>query len=62
MSKKIDLLNINTKQIDPLFILSKYVVSLNNSIEPKNNLYEITKINSSMQKESSVLLSHKEWR
>jgi hypothetical protein len=37
MSEKIDLLNTNTTQIDPLPILSKRVV-LNNS-EPTNNLY-----------------------
>ena len=54
MSEKIDLLNTNTMQIDPLPILSKRVV-LNNSIEPTNNLYETTKINISTQKGSSIL-------
>jgi hypothetical protein len=57
MSKKIDLLNTNTTQIDPLTILSKRVV-LNNSIEPLSNLYDTTKINVSTQKGSSVLLSN----
>jgi hypothetical protein len=57
MSKKIDLLNTNTTQIDPLTILSKRVV-LNNSIEPLSNLYDTTKINISTQKGSSVLLGN----
>ena len=57
ISKKIDFLNTNTTQIDPLIILSKSVV-LNNSITTKNVLCEVTKINISMQKESSILLSH----
>jgi hypothetical protein len=57
MSEKIDLLNTNTTQIDPLPILSKRVV-LNNSIEPTNNLYETTKINISTQKDSNVFLSN----
>ncbi|WP_140484759.1 hypothetical protein [Flavobacterium sp. GSA192] len=46
LSKKIDLLNINTTQIDPLTILSNRVVC------------QVTKINISMQKDNSVLLSH----
>lgn len=57
MSEKIDLLNANTTQIDPLVILSKRVVS-NKSSETTNALCEITKINISMQKENSILLSH----
>jgi hypothetical protein len=57
MSEKIDLLNTNTTQIDPLPILSKRIV-LNNSIEPLSNLYYTTKINISTQKGSSTLLSN----
>jgi hypothetical protein len=57
MSEKINLLNTNTTQIDPLIILSKRVV-LNNSIEPLSNLYDTTKINISTQKGSSILLSN----
>ena len=57
MSKKIDFLNINTTQIDPLIILSKHVV-LHNQITSKNILCQVTKINISMQKNDSILLSH----
>ncbi len=57
MSKKIDFLNSNTTQIDPLIILSKHVV-LNNQIISENILCQITKINISMQKNDSILLSH----
>lgn len=57
MTKKIDFLNSNTMQIDPLIILSKHVVSLN-QITSKNTLCEVTGINISMQKDSSILLSH----
>ncbi len=46
LSKKIDLINIKTTQIDPLTILSNRVVC------------QVTKINISMQKENSLLLSH----
>ena len=76
MSKKIDFLNTNTTQIDPLIILSKHVVLTNDNIEinsnktdesdtlkretidAKNILCQITGFNISMQKDSSVLLSH----
>ena len=76
MSKKIDFLNTNTTQIDPLTILSKHVLSQSYSskaktskpneadtlkkgvIETNNTLCEITKINISMQKDNSTLLSH----
>ena len=76
MSKKIDFLNTNTTQIDPLIILSKRVVLTNNNIkinsnktdesdtlksgviETKNILCQVTKINISMQKDNSILLSH----
>jgi hypothetical protein len=34
-SKKIDFLNINTKQIDPIYILSKCSITQIISIEPK---------------------------
>lgn len=57
MSKKIDFLNTNTTQIDPLIILSKHVV-LTNTIISENILCEVTKINISMQKNDSILLSH----
>ncbi|WP_278034203.1 hypothetical protein [Flavobacterium nitratireducens] len=46
LSKKIDLLNIKTTQIDPLTILSNRVAC------------QVTKIDISMQKDNSVLLSH----
>jgi hypothetical protein len=57
MSKKIDFLNTNTTQIDPLIILSKHVV-LQNEITTKNILCQVTGFNISMQKENSILLSH----
>jgi hypothetical protein len=57
MSKKIDFLNTNTTQIDPLIILSKRVV-LHNQITSNNILCHVTKINISMQKNDSILLSH----
>ena len=57
MSKKIDFLNSKTIQIDPLTILSKWIVS-NNSNNDKNNLCKVTGLNISMQKENSILLSH----
>lgn len=57
MSKKIDFLNTNTTQIDPLIIVSKRVV-LHNQITSKNILCQVTKINISMQKNDSILLSH----
>lgn len=57
MSKKIDFLNTNTTQIDPLIILSKHVV-LDNPIISENILCQVTKINISMQKNDSILLSH----
>jgi hypothetical protein len=57
MSKKIDFLNSNTTQIDPLIILSKHVVS-HNQITSKNTLCKVTGFNISMQKNDSILLSH----
>ena len=57
MSKKIDFLNTNTTQIDHLIILSKHVV-LDNPIISENILCQVTKINISMQKNDSILLSH----
>ncbi len=57
MSNKIDFLNSNTTQIDTLTILSKRVV-LHNQITTKNILCQVTKINISMQKNDSILLSH----
>jgi hypothetical protein len=57
MIKKIDFLNSNTTQIDPLIILSKHVVS-HNQITSKNTLCKVTGFNISMQKDNSILLSH----
>lgn len=57
MSKKIDLLNINPIQIDPLTILSKWIVS-NNQKEVKKILCKVTGLNIEMQKNDSILLSH----
>jgi hypothetical protein len=57
MTKKIDFLNSNTMQIDPLIILSKPIVQLNQIIS-KNTLCKVTGINISMQKDNSILLSH----
>ena len=54
ISKKIDFLSMETIQIDTLTILSKRIV-LNSSNSP---VCKITKINISMQKPDSVLLSH----
>ena len=57
MNKKIDFLNANTTQIDPLTILSKRRV-LNYENEVKKNICKVTGFNISMQKENSILLSH----
>lgn len=57
MNKKIDFLNSNTTQIDPLIILSKHVVS-HIQITSKNTLCKVTGFNISMQKNDSILLSH----
>ena len=57
MSKKIDFLNSKTIQIDPLTILSKWIVS-NNSNKVQKHLCKVTGFNIEMQKKSSVLLSH----
>lgn len=57
MSKKIDLLNSNTTQIDPLIILSNRVV-LNSQFISNNTLCQVTGLNISMQKNDSILLSH----
>lgn len=57
MGKKIDLLNCKTIQIDPLTILSKWIV-LDNEKEIKKNICKVTGINIEMQKKESVLLSH----
>jgi hypothetical protein len=52
ISKKIDFLNTNTTQIDPLIILSKRVV-LHNQITSKNILCQEAKYNIPMQKRNS---------
>ncbi len=57
MYKKIDFLNDNTIQIDPLTIKSKRIV-LNYENEFKKNLCKVTGLNIEMQKNDSVLLSH----
>lgn len=54
MSKKIDFLNSNPIQIDPLTIRSKRIVlDFSNS-----QICEVTNLNISMQKNDSILLSH----
>ena len=50
-------IRLNTTQKDPLNTLSKRVV-LQNQITTKNILCQVTKINISMQKNDSILLSH----
>lgn len=57
MSKKIDFLNSRGASFDPLIILS-IPAPLPNSIQSKNILCQVTKINISMQKNDSILLSH----
>lgn len=57
MSKKIDFLNSKTIQIDPLTILSNWIVS-DNTKEIKKHLCKVTGFNIEMQKKESVLLSH----
>lgn len=57
MSKKIDFLNCKTIQIDPLTILSNWIV-LDNSKEVKKHICKVTGFNIEMQKKESVLLSH----
>ena len=57
MSKKIDFLNNNPIQIDPLTIKSKRIVS-NYENEVKKRLCKVTGFNISMQKYDSILLSH----
>ena len=57
MSKKIDFLNSKTIQIDPLTILSNWIVS-DNTKEIKKHICKVTGFNIEMQKKESVLLSH----
>lgn len=57
MSKKIDLLNSDTTQINTLNILLNCVVA-QNEITSKNILCQVTGLNISMQKNNSILLSH----
>ncbi len=57
MSKKIDFLNSRGASFDPLIILS-IPAPLPNTIQSKNILCQVTKINISMQKNDSILLSH----
>lgn len=57
MSKKIDFLNTETIQIDPLTILSKWIV-LESQNENLKHLCKVTGFNIEMQKKDSVLLSH----
>lgn len=57
MGNKIDFLNSKTIQIDPLTILSKWIV-LDISNEVKKHLCKVTGFNIEMQKKDSVLLSH----
>jgi hypothetical protein len=57
MGEKIDFLNSNTSQIDPLIILSKRI-GLHNEKEVKKILCKVTGFNIEMQKNDSVLLSH----
>lgn len=58
MSKKIDFLIGTTTQIDTLIIESKKVVSNLENEFKKDSICEVTKINISMQKKGSFLLSH----
>ena len=57
MSNKIDFLNGRGASFDPLIILS-IPAPLQNIIQSKNILCQVTKINISMQKNDSILLSH----
>jgi hypothetical protein len=57
MSNKIDFLNGRGASFDPLIILS-IPAPLPNIIQSKNILCQVTKINISMQKNDSILLSH----
>jgi hypothetical protein len=57
IGKKIDFLNSETIQIDPLTIMSKRIV-FNYENDTKKHICKVTGFNISMQKEDSILLSH----
>jgi hypothetical protein len=58
ISKKVDLLNINTTQINPLHIRLKTVVSTPTKTDKNRRICLVTGLNISMQKTDSILLSH----
>jgi hypothetical protein len=57
IGKKIDFLNSETIQIDPLTIMSKRIV-FNYENDTKKHICKVTGFNISMQKEDSIFLSH----
>ena len=58
ISKKVDLLNSNTTQINPLYIGLKTVVSTPTETDKNRRICLVTGLNISMQKTDSILLSH----
>ena len=58
ISNKVDLLNSNTTQINPLHIGLKTVVSTSTETDKNRRICLVTGLNISMQKTDSILLSH----
>jgi len=58
IEKKAKMLNIETNQINPLYIGLKRTVSTSENIDPNRRFCQVTGLNISMQKEDSILLSH----
>jgi hypothetical protein len=58
ISKKVDLLNCNTTEINPLHIRLKTVVSQPTKTDKNKSICLVTGLNISMQKTNSILLSH----
>ncbi|MEH6769453.1 hypothetical protein [Maribacter arcticus] len=58
ISNKVDLLNSNTTQINPLYIGLKTVVSTPTETDKNRRICLVTGLNISMQKTDSILLSH----
>jgi hypothetical protein len=58
ISEKVDLLNCNTTEINPLHIGLKTVVSTSTKTDTNRRICLVTGLNISMQKKDSILLSH----
>ena len=58
IGEKCELLNINTTEINPLHIQLNTVVSMSKKQDEYRCFCSVTKLNISMQKSDSILLSH----